>query len=157
WHLRLLLPWPLRQLAPILLLGCVTVAASAALTARFKQPAAVPTAMGAAVAGVCIGYLVLSQGTTRTTPPRRPGRRPVARAMMLAAVAAPAGVIVGAVSKMLVFDDPLAPGRSWSGPGALAIAMTAGLAVAPILTALGTSRDPIPAAPSRLGRAGLLH
>jgi hypothetical protein len=158
WRLRLLLPRPLRQLAPILLLGCVTVAASAALTARFELPAAAPAAMGAAVAGVCIGYLVLSQDTTRTTPPRRPGRRSVARAMMLAAAAAPAGVIVGAVSKMLVFDDPLAAGQSWSSPGALAIAMAAGLAGASILTVLGTSRDPIPAAPSRLGRrAGHLH
>ncbi|MFD8079211.1 NACHT domain-containing protein [Streptomyces sp. NPDC059718] len=157
WQLRLLLPWPLRRLAPILLLGCVIVAVSAAATAGLEAAAGVPAMLGAAVAGVCIGYSVLSQGSRSATPPRWPGRRPVARVMTLAALATPAGVVVGAVGTLLTSEDPLAAGRSWSGPGALAIAVAGGLAVASVLDVLGVTRDPLPAAPSRWVRgAGLL-
>ncbi|MEU6325217.1 NACHT domain-containing protein [Streptomyces sp. NPDC047009] len=157
WHLRLLLPWPLRQLAPIPLLGGVTVVASAEIAAGFGHAAVAAEVMGASVAGGRIGYLVLSQDTTRTTAPRRPRRRPVARAMMLAAVAVPAGVLAGTVGNLLTSEYLLSDGPSWSGPGGLAYAVAAGLAVAPVLAVLGATRDPFPAALSRRGAAvGLL-
>lgn len=165
WQLRQMLPWPLRLLGPLLILGCVTVAMSAAVTAGFDRAAAVPLVVGACVAGVCIGYLVLSHGPTLTAPRRRAGRRRVPREIVLATVAVPLGVTVGAVGKLLIVEsyfyddgfDPLAAGQSWSGPGALAIAVAAGLAAALVLAVLGITKDPLPAAPSGRGRgAGLL-
>lgn len=78
---------------------------------------------------------------------------------MLAAVAALAGVVAGATGDLMFFASQLEVEfrESWSDPGGLAIAVAAGLAVAPVLAVLGVTKDPFPAAPFRRGKgAGLV-
>ncbi|ANP52086.1 hypothetical protein AVL59_23205 [Streptomyces griseochromogenes] len=90
WQLRLELPWLLRQLGPILLLGCAAVAISLGL----YSPAAVFTS--GFVGGVCLGYLILSRSRSGTARTSIRNRHQLAREAKLVAIAAvPVGVMVG--------------------------------------------------------------
>ncbi|WP_425832027.1 NACHT domain-containing protein [Streptomyces fractus] len=143
WQLRLELPWPLRRLGPILLLGCAAVVISTVWTPTLGALA--PLVTGAFVGGVCFGYLVLSHGRARTVGSR--DRRGVLRATVFVAVSAvPVGAAVGCTSSTsLTWGTflPYADGSAgWFGPVALAVAV--GLATATALAVLGVVGEPLP-------------
>ncbi|MER5757416.1 NACHT domain-containing protein [Streptomyces sp. NPDC002088] len=104
WDLTLALPWPLRSLRPVLLLGGVATAVSL-VWGQWKRHSdfAVPMAMAAFTAGVCMGYAVLSRGPAWTARRQSavPGRRHAPREAVLAlTIAVPVGVIVGLSSPL---------------------------------------------------------
>jgi NACHT domain-containing protein len=147
WQLRLALPWPLRRLGPILLLGCVAVVASGAWI-----PAIGPTAPAVTfgfVGGVGLGCVMLSA--------RSPGRWRVPQAVGVAVVAVPVGVLVGGVgSTSLDWVTSLPSTSSSVGPtwlGAAVFAVACGLATATALAVLGITGEPLPSY-AAFGRRG---
>jgi len=99
------------------------------------------------VAGVGLGYLVLSHGGRGTGAVRAPGWRQVPREAVLVAVAAvPVGVAVGCTTSTTLTWFQLLPSPAdsagWLGPVALAVAC--GVATATALTVLGIVGEPLP-------------
>ncbi|UXY32442.1 NACHT domain-containing protein [Streptomyces sp. HUAS TT20] len=158
WQLRLMLPRPLRLLGPLLLLGCAVVAA-AAVTAAVRDQVLLLTVPCGYVAGIWIGYLILSRGPTLQVL-RRPAVR-LPRQTVLVSSAVPLGVAVGAMSRLVLEGGRMGdytPGSAvedWSA-GAFVVAMGAGLAIVLVLAALGVTGEPHPStAPAgRGGRGG---
>ncbi|MGW7385463.1 NACHT domain-containing protein [Streptomyces sp. NPDC054794] len=150
WQLRLELPWLLRRLGPVLLLGCVAVAVSLGL----PSPATVET--GGFVVGVCLGYVILSRSHSNTagTADRR---QLTQQARLVTMAALPVGVLVGCATRpglawfsSLPQSDPVV-GRL--GPAALAVAF--GLATVTALAVMGVVGAPRPSS-TPFGRRRLL-
>lgn len=145
WELRLALPWLLRSLGPVLLLGCVAVA-----VVGLGDRTTPPPGLIAFVAGVCTGHLVLSRGRTWAEPGRAArsgqpaGVRRIPRELVLSvAVAAPLGVAVGSVGSLGFDSGGFNPVQFNAGGqlGPVAAAMAAGLATATMLAVLGLAGD----------------
>ncbi|MFE9637343.1 NACHT domain-containing protein [Streptomyces sp. NPDC006463] len=145
WRLRLALPWPLRRLGPILLLGAVVVTIPNAVG---------PPVVASLLVGFCIGYVVLSRGPGVTPI----GRGRVLRALLpVAGTAVVLGAIVGATGSLSghVFGYLDRYGglgltqdwreRAWLG-------MAAGLATAVALAVIGIVGEPLPSTASFSGR-----
>ncbi|MBT2546561.1 NACHT domain-containing protein [Streptomyces sp. ISL-44] len=153
WRLRWALPWPLRRLGPILLLGGVVVTISSVLAATVGLVA--PVVATALLVGVCIGYAVLSYG---------PGLTPLSRGRTLrgllpvAGTAVVFGVIVGATGNLIghlfghrYLGYPILDfTQEWRYPAWLA--MTGGLAAAVVLAVIGIVGEPVPSTASFSGR-----
>ncbi|MCF3136973.1 NACHT domain-containing protein [Streptomyces olivochromogenes] len=152
WQLRRELPWPLRRLGPILLLGCMAVAVSLGL------PSPTTVATGGFVGGVCLGYVILSRSHSSTAATADQDRRQLGHQAKLVAMAAlPVGVLVGCTTSpglawfsSLPQSDP-AMGRL--GPAALAAAF--GLATVTALAVMGVVGEPRPSS-APFGRHRLL-
>ncbi|MFD6969086.1 NACHT domain-containing protein [Streptomyces sp. NPDC059949] len=155
WRLRVALPWPLRRLGPILLLGAVGVTISLALAPTAGLVA--PVAATAVLVGVCIGYVVLSHGPGLTLLQR--GR--VVRGLSpVVGTAVVLGAIVGTTARLggEAFD-PLIFGPRKSDPWNLVdggepawLALTAGLATVVVLAVIGIVGEPVPSTASFSGR-----
>ncbi|MBY8844616.1 NACHT domain-containing NTPase [Streptomyces sp. SP2-10] len=139
WQLRLELPWLLRRLGPILLLGCVAVAVSLGSSATAD--------IGGFMGGVCMGYLILSRARSSTAGTGVRDRRQLAHhALLFAMAAVPVGVIVGiATSPSLTWDTSLPHSDPALGPlGPAALAAAFGLAAVTALAVLGFVGEPRP-------------
>ncbi|MFD9393511.1 NACHT domain-containing protein [Streptomyces sp. NPDC060000] len=142
WQLRLALPSPLRTLGPILLLGSLAMATSLAVVETTGHM--VPVVTAAILAGISIGYLVLSHGRKPTAqqPPGDQRRIPPEHIRALA-IAACLGVVVGWTGGLSFPDGSFQPtADGWLNPAAMA--MTAGLATAMILAVIGITGAPLP-------------
>ncbi|MFE2297726.1 NACHT domain-containing protein [Streptomyces sp. NPDC059445] len=148
WRLRRALPWPLRTLGPILLLGCVALLLGVAWfpAAGVKAPAM----MCGFILGVGLGYTVL--GTRVSTRGRR--AEGAARVVVAAVLA---GVLVGAVASTSLDWTTSLPnanvGPAWLG--AAAFAMAFGLATAIALGVLGIIGEPLPSYAALGGRGSV--
>ncbi|MGW0581590.1 NACHT domain-containing protein [Streptomyces sp. NPDC002920] len=152
WQLRLELPWPLRRLGPILLLGSAAVALSTVMalargvfTEGLWTPASdLPLVMSVFIGGVCLGYLALGGRPAAVRAGVWEGRQVARDVLLLAATAALAGMAVGFTTHTYLTT------WSWSLPitfgdmGSLAMAAACGLATATALAVLGIVGDPLP-------------
>ncbi|MGI5401302.1 NACHT domain-containing protein [Streptomyces sp. CA-135486] len=160
WELRLALPWLLRRLGPVLLLGCMATA----VTIGLGEPTTALAGVIAFVAGVCTGHVVLSRGRTWAEPGRAArsgqpaGRWWIPRELVLSvAVAAPLGVAVGSAGSLGFAWGDFSPIHFNAGGrlGPVAAAMAAGLATATMLAVLGLAGDVRPSTMPLLGRQRL--
>ncbi|MEU3774313.1 NACHT domain-containing protein [Streptomyces sp. NPDC032472] len=147
WRLRSALPWPLRRLGPILLLGALGVVISTALAPAAGLAALVVAT--ASLVGVCIGYVVLSQGPGLTLVQRG---RALRGFFAVVATAAVLGAIIGTrVNLSGQFRYALDSEPTWPYP-AFWLAMTGGLATAVVLAVVGIVGEPVPSTASFSGR-----
>ncbi|MER6958202.1 NACHT domain-containing protein [Streptomyces sp. NPDC000618] len=146
WQLRLALPWPLRALGPILLLGILAMAIS--LTGVETAGPVLPVVTAAILAGVSIGYLVLSYGRTPTAQDHPEHERRIPRRLILAlAITASLGVLVGSTGALSFPYGTFTPtADGWLNPAALA--MTGGLATAMVLAVIGITGATMPSTAS---------
>ncbi|WP_326592057.1 NACHT domain-containing protein [Streptomyces sp. NBC_01294] len=150
WRLRLALPWPLRHLGPILLLG--TVAITIILVVAPTEGLAAPLVATALLVGVCIGYVVLSHSPGLTLVQRG---RALQGFFAVAGTAAVLGVIAGTKGSLIgqvyeggpFYFEPKGPPYPvfW-------LAMTGGLATAVVLAVIGIVGEPVPSTASFSGR-----
>ncbi|MET8454055.1 NACHT domain-containing protein [Streptomyces sp. NPDC005209] len=141
WKLRHELPWPLRRLGPVLLLGGLAVI-TVWVSARTSPW---PVTLGSYVAGVCLGYLVLSHGRRVSTPGHILDPRHVPRvAALLAVITAVAGILYGCVRGItwLALALPASGVARWLYPAVGGIPL--GLAAAAALAVLGILGEPMP-------------
>jgi hypothetical protein len=154
WQLLLALPRPIRTLGPILLLGCLAMVISLAAVETTGPMAPVVTA--SILAGVSIGYLVLSHDRTPPSkgPPRHQRRIPLGLILALT-IAACLGVVVGSTGDLsFPYGTFTSTGGGWLN--SVALAMTAGLAAALVLAVMGITGVPLPSTASfvRIPRKG---
>ncbi|MET8454401.1 NACHT domain-containing protein [Streptomyces sp. NPDC005209] len=157
WRLRLELPWLLRRLGPILLMGCASVALSTVWvlargmfnSAAYVPPsgAYLPVVTGAFVGGVCLGYLALSRSRQEAAAGTGEGRQVPRDVVRIAAAAVPVGVAVGWTTSIrwrtsVAYLPYGEPSLGWLGPVTLAVAC--GLATATTLAVLGITGKPLP-------------
>lgn len=146
WRLYLELPWVLRRLGPILLLGCVAVAV--ALVWVRIVGLIVPVVTAAFISGVCLGYLALSWARpTRISASTGAGRRVARQALLVAIPAVPVGMAVGWTTNTSLMWSTFFPypaqGAEWFS--AVALAVACGMATATALAVLGIAGGPRPA------------
>ncbi|WAU78526.1 NACHT domain-containing protein (plasmid) [Streptomyces sp. Qhu-G9] len=155
WRLQVALPWPLRLLGPILLLGAVGAAISTTLDPTAGWGA--PVEATALLIGVCIGYVVLSRGPGLPLVQRG---RALRRLLPLAGTAAVLGAIVGTMGS-LSFEVFGYNGPWWLRHSAsdaqdwryeACFAMVGGLATAVVLAVIGIVSEPVPSTASFRGR-----
>ncbi|WP_158781280.1 NACHT domain-containing protein [Streptomyces sp. NRRL S-237] len=152
WRLRLAMPWPLRRLGPILLLGTLAVMGSLVLAPTAGL--AVFGIVTASLVGVCIGYVVLSHVPGLTLVQHG---RVLRRLVAVVGTAAALGVIVGATARLFrLRADNWEPGYvitsnvAQDGYPAL-LAMTGGLATVVVLAVIGVVGEPVPSTASFSG------
>ncbi|MGW3209039.1 NACHT domain-containing protein [Streptomyces sp. NPDC001135] len=141
WQLRLELPWPLRRLGPILLLGGLAV-----ITAWAWAPTSEgPSNLGSFTVGVCLGYLVLSYGHRASAAGRILDLRQAPRvSAFLAAITALAGIMYSCGFSTSWF------GEAQIEPGVARWLLDAmggvgwGVAAAAALAVLGILGEPLP-------------
>lgn len=137
WRLHRALPWPLRRLGPILLLGCVALVFGVAAIPAVGLTA--PAMTCGYIVGVGLGYVLL---TVRHSPSWR-APETVARVAVTAVLA---GSLVGAVTSTSLDWTTSLPhasvGPTWLHVTAFAVAY--GLATAVALAVLGIIGEPLP-------------
>ncbi|MFC9931543.1 NACHT domain-containing protein [Streptomyces sp. NPDC127190] len=144
WQLRLQMPWLLRRLGPILLLGGVVVAAGA-VRALFPSGASAPVVTSAFVGGVCLGYLALSHDRNAVAAAVVGPHQVLGEALRVSVAVVPVAVAVGVTTStsldwMTNVNGEL--GVGWLAPVARAVAC--GLATAIVLAVLGITGEPVP-------------
>ncbi|MFF2361392.1 NACHT domain-containing protein [Streptomyces sp. NPDC058122] len=148
WRLRRALPWPLRTLGPILLLGCVALLLGVAWIPAAGLEA--PAMTCGFILGVGLGYTVLGAWVS----PRRRRAEWAARVVVTAVLA---GVLVGAVASTSLDWTTSLPnanvGPTWLG--AAAFAMAFGLTTAIALGVLGIIGEPLPSYAAFGGRGSV--
>ncbi|MDQ0830810.1 hypothetical protein QF032_002654 [Streptomyces achromogenes] len=146
WQLVLALPWPIRTLGPILLLGCLAMVIS--LAAVKTTGPMVPVVTASVLAGVTIGYLVLSRSRTPPSQGPPPHQRRIPLGFFLAlTIAACLGVVAGSTGNLSFPYGTFTPtGGGWLN--SVAMAITAGLAAAVVLAVMGITGVPLPSTAS---------
>jgi hypothetical protein len=137
WRLHRALPWPLRRLGPILLLGCVALVVGVAV-----MPAG-----GVAAPGMTCGYIVgVGLGYVLLTVRHSFSWRAPETVARVAVTAVLAGSLVGAVTSTSLDWTTSLPhagvGSTWLGVTAFAVAY--GLVTAIALAVLGIIGEPLP-------------
>lgn len=139
WQLRLELPWLLRRLGPVLLVGLGTLI----VTLGLEQP---DTAIiqSASISGVCAAYLIFSHGRSHPVGAEHRDARQLAHDALLIAVAAvPAGLMLGnttSTSLSWYASLSLNPGL----PSGTALSAALGLATVTALAVVGVVGEPHP-------------
>ncbi|MBT2453208.1 NACHT domain-containing protein [Streptomyces sp. ISL-43] len=149
WRLRLALPWPLRRLGPILLLGAGGVTIGTALAPATGLAAFVVAT--SSLIGVCIGYAALSHTPSLTLVQRGRALRWLFSVVGMAAVL---GVIVGTRGSLSghVFGYRPLVGVPYSPDQAFWLVMAGGMATAVVLAVIGIVGEPVPSTASFSGR-----